>query len=328
AVASGVNITYKILYNSAVAMTRGQEAAGALPIPELTRKLEAEGVRKTIVVAEDASRYKQAKPAKNAVVGDREALDRAQRELRDIPGTTMLIYDQQCAAEKRRHRKRGKSPDPSLRVVIHEAVCEGCGDCGAKSNCLSVQPVDSEFGRKTQIHQSSCNKDYSCLRGDCPSFLTVVPKGERRARERQTFVVDRALPEPALKVPGSANVFMMGIGGTGVVTVNQVLGTAALLDGKHVRGLDQTGRSQNGGPVVSHLKISERPVEVSNKVAAGEADCYLGFDVLVATSPQNLDHASAERTIAVVSTSQVPTGAMVTKTDVQFPEGSGLQASI
>jgi indolepyruvate ferredoxin oxidoreductase len=188
--------------------------------------------------------------------------------------------------------------------------------------------VDTEFGRKTQIHQSSCNKDYSCLRGDCPSFLTVIPRGEARTKERKTFSVDRALPEPALKVPGSANVFMTGIGGTGVVTVNQILGTAALLDGKHVRGLDQTGLSQKGGPVVSHLKIGERPVEVSNKVAAGEADCYLGFDILVATSPQNLDHASAERTIAVVSTSQVPTGAMVTKPDVHFPEASGLHASI
>ena len=248
--------------------------------------------------------------------------------LRDTPGVTVLIHDQRCAAEKRRLRKRGKLENPALRVYINEAVCEGCGDCGAKSNCLSVQPVDTEFGRKTQIHQSSCNKDYSCLRGDCPSFLTVIPKGERRAKERKTVVVDRALPEPTLKVPGSANVFMTGIGGTGVVTVNQILGTAALLDGKHVRGLDQTGLSQKGGPVVSHLKIAERPVEVSNKVAAGETDCYLGFDVLVATSPQNLDHASADRTIAVVSTSQVPTGAMVTKTDVQFPEGSGLQASI
>src|SRR5207237_9745351 len=200
--------------------------------------------------------------------------------------------------------------------------------CGPKSNCLSRQPVDTEFGRRTQIHQSSCNKAYSCLRGDCPSFLTVVPKGEPRRKERKVFQVDRALPEPTLRVPRSANVFMTGIGGTGVVTVNQILGTAALLDGKHVRGLDQTGLSQKGGPVVSHLKISEHPVEASNKVAAGEADCYLGFDILVATSPQNLDHASGERTIAVVSTSPVRTGAMGTRTAVHFPESSGLQASI
>jgi indolepyruvate ferredoxin oxidoreductase len=298
-------------------------------VPEMTRLLEAEGVKRIIVTTDEPGKYDAgSRWGRGTEVWHRDRLDEAQRMLRDIHGVTVLIHDQRCAAEKRRLRKRGKLENPSLRVYINEAVCEGCGDCGAKSNCLSVQPVDTEFGRKTQIHQSSCNKDYSCLRGDCPSFLTVVPRSERAAKERKTFAVDRVLPEPALKVPGSANVFMMGIGGTGVVTVNQILGTAALLDGKHVRGLDQTGLSQKGGPVVSHLKIGERPVEVSNKVAAGEADCYLGFDVLVATSPQNLDHASAERTIAVISTSQVPTGAMVTKTDVQFPEASGLQASI
>jgi indolepyruvate ferredoxin oxidoreductase len=197
-----------------------------------------------------------------------------------------------------------------------------------KSNCLSVHPVETEFGRKTQIHQSSCNKDYSCLRGDCPSFLTVVPLGTPKKKERKHVTIDRPLPEPVLRVPRDANVFMMGIGGTGVVTVNQVLGTAALLDGKHVRGLDQTGLSQKGGPVVSHLKITERPEELSNKIAAGAADCYLGFDVLVATVPVNLDHARPDKTIAVVSTSQVPTGAMVTHTDVHFPDGGGLRATI
>ena len=197
-----------------------------------------------------------------------------------------------------------------------------------KSNCLSVHPVETEFGRKTQVHQSSCNKDYSCLQGDCPSFLTVIPLGEPRKKERKVFTVDRVLPEPAPRVPRDASIFMMGIGGTGVVTVNQILGTAALLDGKHVRGLDQTGLSQKGGPVVSHLKIFTAAPEVANKVAAGEADCYLGFDILVATSPQNLDHARPDKTVAVVSTSQVPTGAMVTHTDVEFPEANGLVTSI
>src|SRR3989441_2691074 len=329
AVAAGTNITYKILYNSAVAMTGGQDAAGAMPVPELTRSLHAEGVKRIMVMTDEPDKYpRNVQWAPGVEILHRDRLDEAQRRLREIPGVTALLYDQRCAAEKRRLRKRGKLPDPAKRVALHEAECQGGGDCGVKSNCLSVQPVDTEFGRKTQIHQSSCNKDYSCLRGDCPSFLTVIPKGEARKKERKVFTVDRALPEPVLKVPRSANVFMTGIGGTGVVTVNQILGTAALLDGKHVRGLDQTGLSQKGGPVVSHLKIAERPVEVSNKVAAGEADCYLGFDILVATSPQNLDHASGERTLAVVSTSQVPTGAMVTKTEVQFPDASGLQASI
>jgi indolepyruvate ferredoxin oxidoreductase len=329
AVAAGTNVTYKILYNSAVAMTGGQDAAGAVPVPELTRMLEAEGVRRIIVMTDEPDKYgARARFATGVQVWHRDRLDEAQQILRDTPGVTALVYDQRCAAEKRRLRKRGKLPDPAMRVVINEAVCEGCGDCGVKSNCLSVHPVETEFGRKTQIHQSSCNKDYSCLRGDCPSFLTVVPLGEPKKKTRARFSVDRALPEPVLRVPRDANVFMMGIGGTGVVTVNQVLGTAALLDGKHVRGLDQTGLSQKGGPVVSHLKITEQPAEVSNKVAAGAADCYLGFDVLVATSPVNLDHARPDRTIAVVSTSQVPTGAMVTHTDVQFPDSGGLRASV
>ena len=329
AIAAGTNVTYKILYNSAVAMTGGQDAAGAMPVPELTRMLEAEGVKRIIVMTDEPGKYPRGvRFAPGVEVWHRDRLDEAQRVLRDTSGVTVLVYDQRCAAEKRRLRKRGKLPDPAMRVVINEAVCEGCGDCGVKSNCLSVHPVETEFGRKTQIHQSSCNKDYSCLRGDCPSFVTVVPLGASRKKARPSVTIDQPLPEPVLRVPRDANVFMTGIGGTGVVTVNQVLGTAALLDGRHVRGLDQTGLSQKGGPVVSHLKITERPDEMSNKVAAGGADCYLGFDVLVATSPQNLDHARPDRTIAVVSTSQVPTGAMVSRTDVHFPDASGLQSSI
>jgi indolepyruvate ferredoxin oxidoreductase len=329
AIAAGTNVTYKILYNSAVAMTGGQDAAGAMPVPEMTRMLEAEGVKRILVMTDQPDKYGHgARWAQGVEVWHRDRLDEAQRMLRDIAGVTVLIYDQRCAAEKRRLRKRGKLPDPAMRVVINEAVCEGCGDCGVKSNCLSVHPVETEFGRKTQIHQSSCNKDYSCLRGDCPSFLTVIPLGPPKKKERKHITIDRPLAEPVLRVPRDASVFMMGIGGTGVVTVNQVLGTAALLDGKHVRGLDQTGLSQKGGPVVSHLKITERPAELSNKIAAGAADCYLGFDVLVATVPGNLDHARSDKTIAVVSTSQVPTGAMVTHTDVHFPDGGGLRASI
>jgi indolepyruvate ferredoxin oxidoreductase len=329
AVAANVNITYKILYNSAVAMTGGQDAAGAIPVPDLTRSLQAEGVKRIIVMTDEPDKYgRDAQWAPGVEVWHRDRLDEVQILLREISGVTALVYDQRCAAEKRRLRKRGKLPDPAMRVFINEAVCEGCGDCGVKSNCLSVHPVETEFGRKTQIHQSSCNKDYSCLDGDCPSFLTVIPLGEPRKKERRIFTVERALPEPALRVPRDANIFMMGIGGTGVVTVNQILGTAALLDGKHIRGLDQTGLSQKGGPVVSHLKIFDAAPEVANKVAAGEADCYLGFDILVATSPQNLDHARPEKTIAVVSTSQVPTGAMVTHTDVEFPEANGLVTSL
>jgi indolepyruvate ferredoxin oxidoreductase len=331
AVASGVNITYKILYNAAVAMTGGQDAAGALPIPELTRKLEAEGVRKTIVVAEDPTKYRQTRLAGNAEVRDREELDAVQRELRGIPGTTVLIYDQQCAAEKRRHRKRGKLAEPSLRVVIHEAVCEGCGDCGAKSNCLSVQPVDTEFGRKTHIHQSSCNKDYSCVTGDCPSFVTVNLVNGPQERSKPVLPdITSILQEPTHKA-SCANgyaIYMAGIGGTGVVTVNTLLGTAGMLEGKHVHAFDQTGLSQKGGPVVSSLKLADHPILTSNKVGAGEANLYLGFDILVAAQPVNLEKASPDRTRAVISTSQIPTGDMVRKKDVHFPALSGLLQTV
>ncbi len=329
AIAANVNVTYKILYNSTVAMTGGQDAAGAIPVDSMTRWLDAEGVRRTIVVTDEPDKYPlESRWAPGVEVWHRDRLDEAQRVLRDIPGVTALIYDQRCAAEKRRLRKRGKLPNPALRVYINEAVCEGCGDCGVKSNCLSVHPVETEFGRKTQIHQSSCNKDYSCLNGDCPSFLTVIPRGAPRKREAGSFTVERALPEPPLRVPATASIYMMGIGGTGVVTVNQVLGTAALLDGKHVRGLDQTGLSQKGGPVVSHLKVSDTAPELSNKIAAGDADAYLAFDLLVGTQPGSLDHARPDKTLAVVSTSPVPTGAMVASTAVQFPDQTGLRAAI
>ena len=328
AVAAGTNITFKLLYNGTVAMTGGQRAAGAMSVPDLTRMLEAEGVRRILVLSDRPDKHaRRARWAPGVERWHRDRLDEAQSALRDTPGVTVLIYDQECAAEKRRLRKRGRLADPSRRVFINEAVCEGCGDCGAKSNCLSVQPVETEMGRKTQIHQSSCNRDDSCLDGDCPSFVTVVPRGPR-ATARRPAIIDAELPEPVLRVPRDSHVVMTGIGGTGVVTVNQILGTAALLDGRFVRGLDQTGLSQKGGPVVSHLKIATAPVDMSNKVGAGTADCYLGFDLLVATAPGNLDRARPDRTLAVISTSQVPTGAMVAASDVHFPDAAGLHAAI
>jgi len=321
AIAQGTNITYKILYNSAVAMTGGQDADGGMPVPELTRMLQAEGVRKIIVVSSDPSKFSpQTKWAPDTLVWDRDRLDEAQLILRDTEGVTVLIYDQECAANLRRKRKRGYAPDPALRIFINEAVCEGCGDCGVKSNCLSVQPVETEFGRKTQIHQSSCNKDYTCLDGNCPAFITVIPDENQPAKQRKTYIVDRDIPEPVRRVNDITNIFMMGIGGTGVVTSNQVLGTAAVLDGFHISALDQTGLSQKGGPVVSNLKISETPVDMSSKVANGTTDAFLVFDVLTATSPKNLVRANPNRSVAIVSTSKVPTGAMVRDTTVEFPE--------
>lgn len=358
-VAAGANITFKILYNAAVAMTGGQPVEGVRPVPDLARELEAEGVRRIIVCADDPGKYgRDARFPPGVEVWHRDRLDEASRALREVRGVTALVYDQRCAAEARRLRKRGKLADPPVRVVINEAVCEGCGDCSVKSNCLSVQPVDTDLGRKTQIHQSSCNKDYSCLLGDCPSFLTVVPDDSLDGRRRwwslnasgRTAVprpdlpaledasantgprpVPVELPEPPARPADLADgfsVYMTGVGGTGVVTASQLLATAALLEGLHVGGLDQTGLSQKAGPVVSHLKISSRPLGTgAASVSVGEADCYLAFDVLVGSEEKHLAKARPGKTVAVVSTSEVPTATMTTE-GVAFPAGSTLAAAI
>ena len=325
AVAAGTTMTYKILYNSAVAMTGGQAADGLMPVPEMTHLLYAEGVKKTLVISDDPAKFApDANWAPGAEVWERERMDEAQLLLRDTPGVTALIYDQECAANLRRKRRRGLAADPALRIVINEAVCEGCGDCGAVSNCLSVQPVETEFGRKTQIHQSSCNKDYTCLEGNCPAFMSVIPSELPQQPARPSFRVERALAAPSRRVNGSANILMMGIGGTGVVTANQVLGTAAALDGLHVRSLDQTGLSQKGGPVVSNLKITDAPIDIAPKIGAGATDAFLVFDALTATAGANLARAHPQRSVAIVSTSKVPTGAMVRDTTVEYPEADHL----
>ncbi|MDP7067147.1 MAG: indolepyruvate ferredoxin oxidoreductase family protein [Acidimicrobiales bacterium] len=332
AVAAGTNVTYKILYNAAVAMTGGQDVDGGMTVPELTRSLEAEGVTKVMVLTHDTEKYgEEAHFADGTEVWYRDRLDEAQRILRDTPGCTVLIYDQPCAAELRRDRKRGKVAEPTMAVFINEAVCEGCGDCGEKSSCLSVQPVETEFGRKTAIHQSSCNKDFTCLDGDCPAFIEVVAAGvvpEKSALAVAEIGDDQSEPDRL----DEGNVLMIGIGGTGVVTVNQLLATAALLDGKEAHGLDQTGLAQKGGPVVSNLKIrrpdSELELGEANKIATGEADAYIVFDLLSGTNPANLEKAMPGRTVALVSSSKVPTGAMVRDTSAEYPEWSALQASI
>ncbi|GAB4164240.1 MAG: indolepyruvate ferredoxin oxidoreductase family protein [Roseiflexaceae bacterium] len=329
AIAAGTTITYKILYNAAVGMTGGQSVDGAMSVAALTRSLEAEGVQRIIVTSEDPAQYPaDTRWAPGVEVWHRDRLDEAQLQLREIPGVTVLIHDQMCAAERRRLRKRGQIDDPPTRVVINEAICEGCGDCGAKSNCLSVHPIETEYGRKTQIHQSSCNKDYSCLMGDCPAFTTVIPDPKHSAPTRKRLEIPTDLPTPTLRVPEACNIAMMGIGGTGVVTVNQILGTAALLDQRHVDGLDQTGLSQKGGPVISHLKISKQPISGTNRITNGQADCFLAFDLLTATTPVNLARAHPQRTVAVISTSQVPTGAMVANPSRQFPTVDRLLESV
>jgi indolepyruvate ferredoxin oxidoreductase len=334
AVASGTNITYKLLYNGHVAMTGGQNAVGAQPVPETVRLLLAEGVKQVIVLADDADKYPPGTQwPKGVRVWPRTRLDEAQRLLRDTPGVTALVYDQQCATEARRMRKRGLLSARSKQVFINELVCEGCGDCGSVSNCLSVQPVDTEFGRKTRIHQSSCNQDYSCLEGDCPSFVTVERQENDKARATpaaSSDVVDlaRRLPQPAAHDRQPTNLYLMGIGGTGVVTANQILGTAALIEGYQVGGLDQLGLSQKAGPVVSHLRLLPQGDIAATRVTAETADVYLAFDAMVATEARHLAVASPERTIAIVSSSAVPTGAMIRNHDLRFPGLDAIRARI
>ena len=320
AIAENVNVTYKILYNTAVAMTGGQHADGAMTVPNLTRELEAEGVKKIIVVSADPHSYApDARWANNVDVWHRDRLQEAQRVLQETYGVTALIYDQECAAQLRRKRKRGYVADPTLRVFINEAICEGCGDCGVKSNCLSVFPVETEFGRKTQIHQSSCNKDYTCLEGDCPAFVTVIPDNIPKQKPEPLIQIEDNLPEPDNKIRGDCNILLMGIGGTGVVTINQIMATAALIDNKYVTSLDQTGLSQKGGPVVSNLKILDTPRAISNKIGHGQADAYIAFDLLTATAPKNIKRANPQKTVALVSTSKVPTGKMVSSPKIEYP---------
>jgi indolepyruvate ferredoxin oxidoreductase len=323
-IAAGVNITYKILYNSAVAMTGAQDVEAGLSVPELTHKLIADGVSRIIVCADEPERHRGASFAPHTQVWHRDRLDEAQRILRDTEGVSVLIYDQQCAAEARRKRKRGKLPVRTTRVVINEAVCEGCGDCGVKSNCLSVQPVDTELGRKTRIDQTSCNTDYSCLDGNCPSFVTVqIPEG--KSAKRQALPTPPNVDDPTLPtVAGTFNIFLAGIGGTGIVTVNQVLAMAALRTGLHAEGLDQTGLSQKAGPVTSHLRLSTARADSSNRLSPQSADCFLAFDLLTAVDTKNIGCAGPERTIAVASTSKTPTGAMVYDPAVEYLETAEL----
>jgi indolepyruvate ferredoxin oxidoreductase len=320
AVAAGANMTYKLLYNSAVAMTGGQQPASGMTVPRIVDVLLAEGVARVIVTTEDLGRYRQVKLPRGVAVWDRTRIAEAQRVLAATPGVTVLVHDQECATEKRRKRKRGKLAQPRTRVFINERICEGCGDCGRKSNCLSVQPVPTEFGRKTRVHQSSCNVDYSCLDGDCPAFMTVVPAAGRKAEAAAAAIGPDELPAPRTVVPAdSFGIRLTGVGGTGVVTVSQVLATAGLIAGWHARSLDQTGLAQKGGAVVSDVRFSRSGPPPTNKLGAGECDLYLGCDLLVAADPKNLAVTAADRTVAVVSVAEVPTGPMVSDPALSFP---------
>jgi indolepyruvate ferredoxin oxidoreductase len=327
AIAAGVNMTYKLLYNDAVAMTGGQSPQGRLDVPTVTRWLAVEGVRKVVVTTPEPAAYRGTPLDPIAEVRHRDELQDAMSELCQVPGVTVLIHDDRCAAEERRLRKRGSLPTPLERVWINSRVCEGCGDCGDKSSCLSVVPVDTEFGRKTTIHQGSCNQDYSCLKGNCPSFVVVSPKKGRYLPPSRSVPVE--LTEPTFRRPDDeVLIHMPGVGGTGVVTVSRVLQMAALLDGRYAGGVDQTGLSQKGGPVISDVRISARPIEGAVAATEHTADVLLGFDLLGAASPRSLAVADPERTVAVVNTARVATAAMVKDTQVDFPTLGSVEARI
>ncbi len=319
AIAARVNVTFKLLYNSTVAMTGGQQAGNAIDVAHLATVLLAQGVHEVAVTAEDTSRYRRKPLPAGVTVSDRSGIVGVQERLAKVPGVTVLIHDQACATELRRARKRGTAPTPGFRVVINHRICEGCGDCGDVSNCLSLQPLDTPLGRKTQIDQESCNFDMSCLRGDCPAFMTVVvSRGDRAAPTRSIDEIPVASP-PSFDAD-SAVVRFAGIGGTGVVSAAQIVGTAAMLDGWDVDGLDQTGLSQKAGPVVSDLTLARGVhVERAKLVGEAQADVLLAFDQLVAATPATLAAASPDRTVTIASTSSPPVGARISRPEAPQP---------
>jgi indolepyruvate ferredoxin oxidoreductase len=322
AIASGVNITFKILYNDAVAMTGGQGHDGPLNVPRITQQVHAEGAKRVVVVTDEPDKYPLGTTfAPGVTIHHRDELDRVQRELRDVEGTTVLVYDQTCAAEKRRRRKRKIMVDPPKRVVINEAVCEGCGDCGVQSNCVAVVPLETEFGRKRAIDQSSCNKDFSCVKGFCPSFVTVHGGALKRGRRTTAAGIFEAVPEPELPdLAQPYGIVVTGVGGTGVVTIGQLLGMAAHIDGKGAAILDMTGLAQKGGAVMSHVRIAATSEAIKTvRIAAGGAQLLIGCDLVVSGSPEALKSVRKGTTRAIVNTHEVMTGEFTRQADLAFP---------
>ncbi len=323
AVSANVRITFKILYNDATAATGGQPLPGQLNVPALTRQVEAEGVARIVVVTDQPEKYgREAAFGRGVTVRHRDHLDAVQRELREVDGVTVLVYDQTCAAEKRRRRKRGTFPDPARRSFINTRVCEGCGDCSTKSNCVSVTPVETEFGRKRAIDQSSCNKDFSCQNGFCPSFVSVeggrLRRGAAQEADQERFA---RIPAPALPpLDRPYSMVVAGIGGTGIITIGALLGMAAHLEGKGVSVLDMTGVAQKGGAVTTYVRIAARPQDLHTiRIAAGEANAVIGSDILVTAENAILTRMQRGITRAVVNTNRMATVAFIRNPDLRTP---------
>ena len=323
AVAAKVNITYKILYNDAVAMTGGQPVDGTLTVPDIAWQMRAEGIDTIVLVSDDIGRWSRRElfPA-GVEFHDRSELDAVQKRLREVKGVSILIYDQTCATEKRRRRKRGKLEDPQKRVLVNTLVCEGCGDCGQKSFCVSVLPKETEFGRKREIDQSNCNKDYSCVQGFCPSFVTVHGGRPRKGRKAEAAAVLENLPEPAFRsaLDTPWNILITGVGGTGVVTIGALLGMAGHLEGKGATVLDQTGLAQKGGAVTTHVRLARTPEDIhAVRIAAGEADLVLGCDMVVVNDYWALSKVRGERSEVVLNTYEAMPGSFTMRPDLHFP---------
>lgn len=328
-IAAGVNITYKILYNDAVAMTGGQQV-GERPeghsVLQIQKSLVAEGVKKVVIVTDEPEKYAGAALEAGITVHHRDELDAIQRQFREIPGTTAIIYDQTCATEKRRRRKRGKLATPAKTVVINELVCEGCGDCSVQSNCLSVEPVETEFGRKRRINQNTCNKDFSCVKGFCPSFVTVEGGTLRKAKKETRGDLSSLppIPEPSLPLTEKPwGIVVGGVGGTGVITIGQLLGVAAHLEGRGVVTQDAGGLAQKGGATWSHIQIANRPDAIhTTKVDTAKADLVIACDAIVGANKYTMSVMREGRTFVALNTHGTPTAAFVRNPNWQFPGGS------
>ncbi|MFL5316259.1 MAG: indolepyruvate ferredoxin oxidoreductase family protein [Microvirga sp.] len=327
AIHTKTTVTYKILFNDAVAMTGGQQHEGGLTVDMIARQVRAEGAERIALVTDEPDKYPSSIQWPSGMTIDhRDDLERVQRELAEVPGVSVLIYDQTCAAEKRRRRKRGSFPDPDKRVIINDLVCEACGDCSVQSNCVAVQPVETEFGRKRQIDQSNCNKDFSCVEGFCPSFVTVhggtLKRIKTSAVDSGQLFADLPLP-PARELDAPYNILVTGIGGTGVITIGALLGMAAHVDGRGCSALDFTGLSQKNGAVMSHVRIAAKPEDISAvRITTGGADVILGCDMIVSAGPSALSRAERGVTKAYINADLQPTASFVQNPDLDFEMGT------